>query len=119
VPGFFWQVTLIVYNQCGDSDTLTSTLASIGLEDPVSSGFQLSVYPVPADDELILEWSSTSNSELLWRLFDSSGRAVLSGGFEASSNRKDSIDVRNLPPGSYTLEWISGKDMSRRKILIE
>lgn len=120
VPGFFWQVTLIVYNQCGDSDTLTSTLASIGLgDDPTSEGFSVSVYPVPADDELVVEWLSPSASEVRWKLYDAAGKAVQGGFFEGSADFKTRIDVRSFAPGAYTLELISGNRKSAKRILID
>ncbi len=52
VPGLFYNVSLTVTNSCGDEDNLTSTLASIGIED--FNTLDIKIFPNPADDYIVL-----------------------------------------------------------------
>ncbi|MBI1316885.1 PKD domain-containing protein [bacterium] len=118
VPGFFWQVTLIVYNQCGDSDTLTSTLASIGTDDPGSGSASVEVYPVPADDVLWMHWISPSASAVRWELYDALGKSCMKGQWDNRDKIEQALDVSHLAPGVYTLELESGSTRTSRRVLI-
>ena len=54
-PGFFYVVTLITYNSCGDSDTLFAPLSAFGADewkDPV----ELEVFPNPVRSTVFISW---------------------------------------------------------------
>lgn len=86
-PGFFYVVSLIVYNSCGDSDTLTSTLAGIGLEDASNIVvLKPTVYPNPASSEVFLSWNLPKSGETVEvDLLDVSGKHMKGWKFEVGT----------------------------------
>lgn len=81
---------------CDSTITLNLTLSFTGLNE-LAQGIQL--FPNPANDVLSIQSSSSLTGE--YTLYDASGREVLRGTFTGT---KTSVDVRNIAPGTYTLQ---------------
>jgi len=79
------------------SDRLSLGLTSLEIK-------QLSIYPVPASNYLLLKnLSATEMQE--WQMFNSTGSLVLQGKFIGGSNEK--IDIRKLASGYYFVKVFS------------
>lgn len=105
-PGFFYYVTLIVENACGESDTMAYRLsASVGLEevevDPVL------LFPNPSTGTFELDYPKEWPSSIALELYTTDGRAVWTG------QTYQRHQVMNLPSdltaGTYILRVYHGQ----------
>lgn len=115
VPGLFYVVTLIVYNDCGDSDTLISSLAGIGLTENELT--QVTVYPNPTKGPLQIDFNQSINSDVAYEILSIDGRLIKSqkGYIE---NGKMKIEDLNLPAGEYLIHVNQDGIWLRRKFVI-
>jgi len=109
-PGLFYVVRLIVYNSCGDSDTLVSSLASIGIEQLNGDSEQLSLFPNPAKDKVEVDWTGlNSNEEIRVELIDAGGKLIRNPmGTQELGKWHLEMDVSDLPKGTYYLHLRQG-----------
>jgi PKD repeat protein len=78
-----------------------STADATSIEDP-STKDMLSVYPVPATDELFIAASLVSPQPLSIRVFNTSGQQIMTKNVNAQAGPAAiSLDVSELPPGAY------------------
>lgn len=120
-PGTY-TITLTVFDTTSCPSTAiadTTITTTIGLEENALSR-SLEVYPIPADDELMVTFDRQSPSEISIRLMDMSGRLIMELS-EASLERVSSniLDVSRLAPGMYALEIESGELKALRKVTIK
>jgi hypothetical protein len=73
--------------------------AGIGIDDQVSSGPAIIIYPNPALDLIHILWADAKPRP--FRLFDSSGRVVLES---SPGQNESSLDISRLPKGFYMFE---------------
>ena len=117
-PGFFYVVTLITYNSCGDSDTLFAPLSAFGADewtDPV----ELEVFPNPVRSTVFISWQHLPTDDAVFiELLDASGKLVRSveaesvqGGIEAEMNLKD------LPSAVYHIRLRQGNREAVRRLI--
>ena len=117
-PGFFYVVTLITYNSCGDSDTLFAPLSAVGTgewTDPVS----LEVFPNPTRSSVFISWQDLPNDDaVVIELLDVSGKLVRSiqadivqGGMEAEMKLED------LPSAVYQIRLRQGNREAVRRLI--
>ena len=70
---------------------------------PIEPAFNMSVYPVPAHNEVVMVWPSAEGQatirDAVGRLWDT--RAVTSG--------QDSWNVQSWPAGTYLVQWEGGR----------
>ncbi len=79
----------------------------------------LSVWPVPANDMLYVDYYFTnkvSPSSIL-TIFDMNGRVVLSK--DRDNTEKSAIDVSNFPSGIYMLKLTNSNEVYSKKVLIK
>jgi len=98
-------VTVAIYDPEGGlvlrKEFTVNTADATGLEDP-SAQDVLSVYPVPATDELFIASSLILSQPLTIRVFNTSGQQILTKNISAYSGPAAiSLDVSELPPGAY------------------
>lgn len=75
----------------------------------------LSVFPVPTSDKLMLEFNSPINSELSYSLIGINGKTLKTGILTESSTQ---IDVSQVKPGVYFIKVNTSDDSEIQKIII-
>lgn len=78
------------------------------------------IYPNPARESFTLTFKATAPGALILRLFDLSGRLVLTQPFQASTG-ENAVTVNglgSLPDGMYILQWFDGMMPSSSKVMI-
>jgi PKD repeat protein len=115
-PGLFYTVSLTVTNTCADLGNKTFRLNQIGLQEaPVTAPLQ--VYPVPATDQLIIEFDPKF-APRTFSLINAAGTQVLSVSPGAITDTYR-LDVASLPSGVYFLQVISRENSQNVPVLIE
>jgi len=115
VPGLFYIVRLIVFNNCGDSDTLQSSLASIGIEEFAEGDVLL--YPNPAIDFATLAIPlKLASQELEITIVDLKGAIVA----QINSINAEVIElpISALPAGSYVVTLKSDEMVLQKRLII-
>jgi hypothetical protein len=79
---------------------------------------ELSVYPVPADQFLTIEYMYSEVETLYLDLFDSLGRKILVKQFANVMEIRETIDVSGMAQGMYYLRLRSGERQLKRQIVI-
>lgn len=102
-PGLFYRVTLIVGNQCGDSDTLSYKLSSIGIEEEGAE--EWTFYPNPTSKYLILNGETDVLNPERIEIYHLSGQKI----YEAEEFEEYGDGIRlSIPdytaPGTYILK---------------
>jgi hypothetical protein len=77
---------------------------------------QLSIWPVPAKDNIIIDLLSVEPGNT-WHIIDSRGSSVSRGQLTDSSRLQ--IDVSSLAPGTYTLMLEGGKNHQSQRFIVE
>lgn len=101
-------------------DTVVVFQSGVGLKDQGSMMNDLKLYPMPAQDELVVQW----NSELPEKEFtkaevlNSLGQLCLQRDLDYE-NRQAGIPVRILPSGLYTLRLKGSNSYLNKRFLIE
>ena len=86
--------------------------------DMVMEDTDLSVWPVPANDNLNIRYSEFSRSaNSILQLFNMNGSVVLNIDFKAGN--QTTLDVTSLPTGIYLLRLTTSEGVLTRKIIIE
>ena len=70
----------------------------------------ITIYPNPADDFLKVNITLGDETDLEVRVFDQSGKNVLTnpfGGYRKAGNYKEIINTSYLPSGQYNIQIIS------------
>jgi PKD repeat protein len=120
-PGLFYVVTLIVFNPCGDSDTLISSLASIGDEELALGSTELSLYPNPATDVITLNWEGIDrNEQVEFQLLDGAGQLVEMWTWESEGDVfRQEIPIGHLAKGSYFIRAVQNDRTEIRRFVKE
>jgi hypothetical protein len=111
-----YTVTLIVSNACG-SDTLVQSVAIFvsGLED-ADLAESWTVFPNPTDGLIQMQIEGVAlGEEVLYGLFDASGKMVASG----MTEHFGSLDFRRFASGHYTLRIAAGEREASKLLQIE
>jgi hypothetical protein len=108
-----YNVSLTVYNACGDSDTKTGILGeNLGVSD--ADIVRLDVFPNPVQYVLTIESDFAINGEI--SLTDALGRIVLAA--QGSGDNRQQINVSELAAGSYVLRIVDGANITQERIQI-
>jgi len=108
-----YNVSLTVYNACGDSDTKTGILGeNLGVSD--ADIVRLDVFPNPVQYVLTIESDFAINGEI--SLTDALGRTVLA--VQGSGDNRQQINVSELAAGSYVLRIVDGANITQERIQI-
>lgn len=117
-PGLFYRVTLIVGNACGDTDTLSYRLNSIGLEENQLD--DLSVYPNPTSDVLNIESDMSFGQVERVEVYHISGQKVLET--DPANQTGDVIQLSipdNTAPGTYLLRVYYPSGVAIRRFIYQ
>jgi len=79
---------------------------------------ELSVYPIPADQFLVIEYMYSEVETLYLDLFDSLGRNIFIKQFANVMEIRETIDVSGMARGMYYLRLRSGERQLQRQIVI-
>ena len=118
-------VTITITDACGNIKVINETF--------YISGFQLAVYPNPANDELIVEKQLKSSSQngvdkttktqpaktaklIGISLYNDKGKILRSA---TMSNTRVTLDTRDIPNGFYFLHIKQGKAVVKKQIIIQ
>jgi hypothetical protein len=108
-----YNVSLTVYNACGDSDTKTGILGeNLGVSD--ADIVRLDVFPNPVQYVLTIESDFAINGEI--SLTDALGRTVLA--VQGRGDQRQQINVSDLAAGSYVLRIVDGANITQERIQI-
>lgn len=105
-PGFFYEVTLIVSNECGFQDTLKIKLNQVSLREG-SLKDQIDLYPNPAQHQVTLSWSPGTFQIQSLELIDNQGKLVRRIPPEGDGEQR--ISLAQYASGTYFLR-ITTKD---------
>lgn len=114
-PGFFYEVTLIVTNECGFRDTLKIKLNEVSLPERQLEN-QLDLYPNPAHREVTLSWDPGTLQPQSLELLDGKGKVIRS--MPAERDGEQRISLVQCAPGTYFLRVISERRASTLPLVI-
>lgn len=80
-----------------------------------SSQAAFNIFPNPVHDILTIKYSSSEKT--IVSIFDINGKQVYNVSLEANNNGTSSVDVSNLPAGSYIMKSVSNQKVSTRKFI--
>ena len=110
-------------NSCKNSATTYVLISGI---DDVSNEANISIYPNPASDGLMVEWlNGLAGDEISISIVNAVGQEIFSSQFKISPtdssaglhSEKKEIDLHDIASGIYFIEIIS-KDISAKKKII-
>lgn len=96
-----------IYAQQINNDGSMGSTSSV----PTIETMNVSVYPNPASDFLVLSYPSIE--ECTWQLLDLTGKSVLSG----RMMQQERIDLRSLAKGTYIMQVQQGSSASRVRVV--
>lgn len=114
VPGLFYNVTLVVTNECGDQDSITIKLSAISVEEFASNSLLVSPNPV-IDGRLQVTSNHYEGAE--FRLLSLDGKMIVLNNVVENGNGY-AIVLPNLSAGEYILEMHLQGDVKRQKVVI-
>ena len=77
-------------------------------------GFEVNVYPNPATDFIVVDWTTDEKNMLYITLYDMTGKLISEQSFSAAED-KASVNMSNLASAQYLLE-VRNKDNSIAKV---
>jgi hypothetical protein len=83
---------------------------------PQNNPTDISLYPIPSDDEIFYDLRNAIINVKTIRLTDTNGRIVLKHNVHS---RKGSINISSIPEGIYFAEFSDNREVYRKKILID
>ncbi|HTI93376.1 MAG TPA: T9SS type A sorting domain-containing protein [Puia sp.] len=100
-----------------DGQFIYSKVVSVRLNN-LSGKF--SVYPNPSQSSVTVSFSCVSSGPVSLRLFDMKGSLLWQQQYSASAGQNNvQIDcIRNIPPGTYILQWFDGLKPEQVKIMV-
>ena len=104
-------------NGCMNSDTINISLWPTGVE-TVDNSIQLSVYPNPTHGELTIETAGFGTDQINWTLHSLDGRSVASGNL-LQRRGVNSINLEQVPAGTYMLNVSSGSDSKTVSVIVQ
>jgi len=111
-----YEVTLIVSNSCGTTEYSQMLLLSNTYNPP---SFELSIFPNPAKDWLVLKTNNNVNSEMYYQILSVSGKVVSEAVLSISSGEEyHEVDIQTLAAGVYFLRFEIGGFVGIRKLVV-
>lgn len=95
---------------------------NVGLEDVVSDAkVQLNLFPNPAANTTILNYSLATSSNVVMNIYDINGRLIssLNKGSQSSGVHSQVIDVRSMQEGVYMIQLITNNAVSTAKLIVK
>jgi hypothetical protein len=78
------------------------------------------VYPNPSKGSLVINHTGTAEKNVLLNIFDINGKKVLTKYQKSMSgiSNQYKLDLRNLPPGTYTIEMVNGAETKQSRFVL-
>jgi hypothetical protein len=114
-----YTVTLTITDSVGTRSSTTRTSyinITIGEEELDNDLANTSIYPVPADDHLIIAFSKKPESAVQLSISDLSGKSIKSASL---TDQSTTVDVSNIQAGMYIIKLSTDEGETTRKIIIE
>jgi len=87
------------------------TMQSLSIHDIERHRLRFYIYPNPANNELFITVESPVNSTVLLKLYDLHGILILSSEHQVAPKiTNTSLNLNNVPQGSYILQFLSGNE---------
>ena len=116
-PGLFYLVSLIVTNDCGDTDTLTATLAQISITE-WNQTERILIYPNPSRGLLTIEFEKPIKDFSSVAIYNMLGELV-EVITEPASDRVIGINMAHFNAGAYLIQINSkNKALLRERVLL-
>lgn len=104
---------------CMGTDTLDTFIGTVGISEGTPTQ-KLRVYPVPASNQLWLEFLLANGANIQVELLDPVGRRVWSQSeYRLPGENRFSISVAGFPAGLYVLRLGIGDEFLQQKVLID
>jgi hypothetical protein len=105
-------------------DELQEGLAevNVGLGDVVAdTKVQMNLYPNPANNSTVLNYSLNASSNVMMNIYDINGRLIssLDKGRQSSGAHTQVIDVRSMDKGVYMIQIITNNAVSTAKLIVQ
>ncbi len=98
--------------QFSKSWTIEKNAANVKVHQQLTGRFFYKLYPNPAQEQITLSYENRDGSkQLRYDIMSIDGRLVASGGFEATGDGEQVINLSDLPSGAYLLK-LTGKEIS-------
>lgn len=104
-------------NQCKAKDTIrVNVITSTSIKGMVNNRFL--IYPNPAKERLVIEFSQKVNSQYQIELLDLSGKVLISDKIECSKANRIRLPVSDLQQGVYIVKIHNDQDSESKRIVI-
>jgi len=94
-------------------------ISVLDLDEPLADDIKLMLAPNPAGSFVRLSWSRDLGSEISVRVYDLSGKEVLSQEISNGGQTSTRLDIGALKEGMYLVSLISGDRVINEKLLVE
>lgn len=117
-PGLFYRVTLIVGNSCGDTDTMSYKLSSIGIEE--SEFEDVVIYPNPTSADLFIQGENGRRSPERIEIYHLSGQKIYESNDleQVGSSYRISIPDHTAP-GTYLIRMYYEQGVAIRRFIYQ
>jgi hypothetical protein len=122
-------ITVRANSQCGSSSTFSRSISVRRCDDSregfdngsASNLMDIRFYPNPVNDILNISYSSVSNGDVIIRMFDATGRLVLTEQQSSiEGNNQIALNLANrLPMGLYFVEVQQADQIEKARIIVE
>ena len=114
-PGYYW--TIVTLNGCSSDSSNHVYVAGVGVVENLP--LSINVYPVPNNGLFTAEVSSGYDETFRIQIYNTLGAVVYqTAEFRVAGTHKETIDVRNLPAGIYSVVFVSDLRKIVRKVFI-
>lgn len=102
---------LAIFENCQGNNEIDNVLSDKNIE-----FIYPKIYPVPANNEIIIEYSKNCTNCVV-KIFDVNGKLIIDNLFQVLLTEK--INISALPNGIYTIQIINDKDVYWNKTIIK
>ncbi|MGM9819204.1 MAG: T9SS type A sorting domain-containing protein [Candidatus Onthomorpha sp.] len=95
---------------------------SVGLADvPAQAVAQMNLYPNPAANNTVLNYSLAVSSKVVMNIFDMNGRLVssLDKGMQSAGSHSQIIDLRSMEKGVYMIQIVTNGAVKTAKLIVQ
>lgn len=94
-------------------------LSTLSFEELIQNKFELSIFPVPANDNLNLKFESKTSQTVSYKIIDLNGQVVLTKSNLKVNNGSNNFDVniQNLEKGNYVLLLETEKGFAHKEFI--